>query len=156
MRIARSRVLIFGAGGAARAAAFALARAGATVSICARRERAAKQLARATGGEVLPRRVLRRRSFDAIVNATPIGMAPKEGLSPLSASELQCRLVMDVIYHPERTKLLSLAAQKGIATVSGIDMFLAQGFAQWELWTGTRAPKAPMRRAVLSARRWRS
>lgn len=156
LRIKGSRVLIFGAGGSARAAAFALARAGAQVFICARRESAAKQLARAVGGEVIPRRALPTESFDAILNATPVGMHPHEGISPLSARELQCRIVMDLIYSPERTKLLEIAAQKGIATVSGVNMFLAQGFAQWEIWTGKRAPEAAMRRAVLSALRWRS
>jgi len=156
LRIEGSRVLIFGAGGSGHAAAFALARAGAQVYICARRENAAKELARAVGGEVIPRRALRTESFDAILNATPVGMHPHEGISPLSARELQCRIVMDLIYRPERTKLLEIAAQKGIATVSGVNMFLAQGFAQWEIWTGKRAPEAAMRRAVLSALRWRS
>lgn len=155
MRIRGSRVLIFGAGGSARAAAFALARAGATVGICARRENAAKELARAVGGEAVPRRALRSEFFDAILNATPVGMHPHEGISPLSARELQCRIVMDLIYRPETTKLLRIAAQKGIATVPGVDMFLAQGFAQWEIWTGKRAPEPAMRRAVLSALRWR-
>jgi 3-dehydroquinate dehydratase/shikimate dehydrogenase len=156
MRIADSRVLILGAGGSARAAAFALARAGAQVSICARRENAAKELARAVGGAAVPRRALRTQSFDAILNATPIGMHPHEGISPLSVHELQCGIVMDLIYRPETTKLLESAAQKGIATVSGVNMFLAQGFAQWEIWTGKRAPEAAMRRAVLAALRWRS
>jgi 3-dehydroquinate dehydratase/shikimate dehydrogenase len=156
LQIQGSRVLIFGAGGSARAAAFALARAGAQVCICARRESAAKELARAVGGEAVPRRVLRMQSFDAILNATPVGMHPHDGISPLSARELQCRIVMDLIYRPERTKLLEIAAQKEIATVSGVNMFLAQGFAQWEIWTGKRAPEAAMRRAVLSALRWRT
>lgn len=156
LHIQGSRVLILGAGGSARAAAFALARAGARVSISARRESAAKELARAVGGEALPRRALRTESFDAILNATPVGMHPHQGISPLSARELQCRIVMDLIYRPERTRLLEIAAQKGIATVSGVNMFLAQGFAQWEIWTGKRAPEAVMRRAVLSALRWRS
>src|SRR5216110_441605 len=156
LRLPGSRALIFGAGGSARAAAFALARAGATVCICARRENASKELARAVGGEVIPRRALRTEPFDAILNATPIGMHPHEAISPLSAGELQCRIVVDLIYRPERTKLLEIAARKGIATVSGVNMFLAQGFAQWEIWTGKRAPEAAMRRAVLSALRWRS
>lgn len=156
MRIQDSRVLIFGAGGAARGAAFALARAGAIVSICARRENAAKQLARAVGGEAVPRGALGRQSFDAILNATPVGMHPHEGISPLSVHELQCRIVMDLVYRPERTKLLEIAAHKGIAAVSGVNMFLTQGFAQWEIWTGKRAPEAAMRRAVLAALRWRS
>ncbi len=151
--IANSRVLIFGAGGSARAAAVALAHAGAAVAICARRERAAQELARAVHGEVVPRRALRQERFDAILNATPVGMHPRGGVSPLAPRELHCRVVMDLIYRPRRTQLLKLAGQKGIATVSGVEMFLAQGAAQWEIWTGQRAPETAMRRAVLAALR---
>ncbi len=151
MKLRQSRVLIFGAGGSARAAAFALARAGASVAICARREVAARQLARACGGEALPRNALRTEKFDAILNATPIGMYPHPGVSPLTAAELHCRVVMDLIYRPQRTALLKLAAQKRIATISGLDMFVAQGVAQWEMWTRKTAPVAKMRAAVLAA-----
>jgi 3-dehydroquinate dehydratase/shikimate dehydrogenase len=150
IRLPGSRVVIFGAGGSARAAAFALARSGAQVLICARRQAAAKKLARAVGGEVLPRHALRSEKFEAIVNSTPVGMYPHARVSPLSASELRCRLVMDLIYRPMKTQLLELASRKGIAAVSGVDMFLAQGFAQWEIWTGTRPPHDSMRKAVLS------
>jgi 3-dehydroquinate dehydratase/shikimate dehydrogenase len=153
LRIAGSRVLIFGAGGSARAAAVALAQAGAFVTICARRERAAKGLARAVRGEVIPRRALRSECFDAILNTTPVGMYPQDPVSPLAPGELNCSIVMDLIYRPMATQLLKLARQKGIATVSGVEMFLAQGVAQWEIWTGERAPEAPMRRAVLAALR---
>ena len=153
LRIKGSRVLIFGSGGAARAAAFALARAGASVAICARREKGAKELARAFGGEVVPRAALRTEFFDAILNATPVGMHPHDGVSPLAPSELHCRLVMDLITRPERTQLLKIAARKGIATVAGVEMLLAQGYAQWELWTGKNAPEAAIRRAVLAALR---
>ena len=55
---------------------------------------------------------------------------------------------MDLIYRPLRTQLLKTAAAKGIRVISGVEMFLAQGFAQWELWMGKAAPKAGMRRAV--------
>jgi 3-dehydroquinate dehydratase/shikimate dehydrogenase len=151
--LAKSRVLVFGAGGSARAAAFALARAGASVAVCARREGIARKLARAIGGEVVPRRALRTESFDAVLNTTPVGMYPHAEISPLSPCELHCRIVMDLIYRPERTELLKLAASKGIATVSGVEMFLAQGIAQWELWIRQRAPAGVMRRAVLAALR---
>jgi 3-dehydroquinate dehydratase/shikimate dehydrogenase len=153
LSIKGSRVLIFGAGGSARAAAFALARAGAIVGICARREKAARELARAVGGEVVPRRALRTEFFDAILNATPVGMHPHDGISPLASNELRCHTVMDLIYRPQGTHLLKLAAQKGIATVSGVEMFLAQGIAQWEIWMEKRAPEPAMRRAVLGALR---
>ena len=105
------------------------------------------------GGEVVPRRALRTLSFDAVLNATPVGMYPHDEISPLSLRELHCRIVMDLIYRPERTRLLKLAASKDITTVSGVEMFLAQGIAQWEMWIGRRAPEGVMRRAVLSALR---
>jgi 3-dehydroquinate dehydratase / shikimate dehydrogenase len=151
MPLRGSRVLIVGAGGAARAVAFALAQAGASVCVCARRYNRAKSLARAVGGEALPRAGLRREFFDAIVNATPVGMHPRTGPSPLEARELNCRLVFDTIYRPRITRLLRLAAGRGIETVSGVEMFVAQGTAQWEIWTGERAPVAAMRRAVIHA-----
>jgi 3-dehydroquinate dehydratase/shikimate dehydrogenase len=153
LRLAKSRVLVLGAGGSARAAVFALTRAGAAVGVCARRNTAARELARAAGAEVVPHRALKTEHFDAILNATPVGMHPDNGVSPLEPSELHCRIVMDLIYRPERTQLLKLAAQKRITTVSGVEMFLAQGITQWELWMKRRAPEKAMRRAVLSALR---
>ena len=153
MKLRGSRVVIFGAGGAARAAAFAVSKAGGLVFICARRPAAARALARAVGGEILPRAELRRETFDAILNATPIGMHPHAGVSPLARVELNCSLVMDLIYRPLNTKLLRTASQSGIRTVSGAEMFLAQGIAQWELWMGRPAPEAAMRAAVLKALR---
>jgi 3-dehydroquinate dehydratase/shikimate dehydrogenase len=148
-----SRILIFGAGGVARAAAFALAKAGALVAICARRDKIARELAKAIGGEVVPRRALKSETFDAILNATPIGMHPHDRISPLSPRELNCRVVMDLINRPRMTQLLKLAARKGLATISGVEMFIPQGVAQWELWTGQRAPESAMRKAVLQALR---
>jgi 3-dehydroquinate dehydratase/shikimate dehydrogenase len=151
MKLRGSRVLIFGAGGAARAAVFAMARSGAAVAVCARREGPGKKLAHAVDGEFLPQKALRTEKFDAIINTTPVGMHPHTGVSPLSARELNCRVVMDLINRPMRTELMRIAAKKGIATVPGIEMFVPQGVAQWELWTGERAPEAAMRRAVLAA-----
>jgi 3-dehydroquinate dehydratase / shikimate dehydrogenase len=156
MRLAGSRVLLFGAGGAARAAAFALAQAGSVVCLCARRPERARALARAVGGQMVARADLVHEFFDAIVNCTPVGMhspGGRAGLggSPLKSAELNCRIVMDMVYRPLETELLRLARRKGIETISGVEMFLAQGFAQYEIWTGERAPESPMSRAVVSA-----
>jgi shikimate 5-dehydrogenase len=60
---------------------------------------------------------------------------------------------MDLINRPQRTQLLKIAARKGIATVPGVEMLIAQGIAQWEIWTEKCAPEASMRRAVLAALR---
>ena len=146
-----SRVLIFGAGGSARAVAFALARAGAVVCVCARRAGQARELARSAGGQSVARARLRGEFFDAIVNTTPVGMFPHADESPLEARELNCRLLFDLIYRPRVTKLMQLAARRGIETVSGLEMFIAQGIAQFEIWLGERAPAEAMRRAVLRA-----
>ncbi len=149
MQLAGSRILLFGAGGAARAAAFALAQAGAIVCLSARRPERARALARAVGAQVVARADLRGEFFDAIVNCTPVGMHPRGG-SPLESAELNCRLVMDMVYRPRTTELLQRARHRGIETVSGVEMFLAQGFAQYEIWTGERAPETAIRRAVLA------
>jgi 3-dehydroquinate dehydratase/shikimate dehydrogenase len=149
MQLAGSRVLLVGAGGAARAAAFALAQAGAIVCLSARRPERARALARAVGAQVVARTDLRREFFDAIVNCTPVGMHPRGG-SPFASAELNCRLVMDMVYRPRTTELLRIARRRGIETVSGVEMFLAQGFAQYEIWTGERAPEAAVRREVVA------
>jgi 3-dehydroquinate dehydratase / shikimate dehydrogenase len=146
-----SRVLILGAGGSARAVAFALAQAGTAVCVCARRPKQAAALARSVGGQAVRRTRLRTEFFDAIVNTTPVGMYPHVTESPLEARELNCHLLFDLIYRPRVTKLMQLAADRRIEIVSGLDMFIAQGTAQWEIWMGERAPIAPMRRAVVRA-----
>jgi 3-dehydroquinate dehydratase / shikimate dehydrogenase len=148
--LAGSRVLLVGAGGSARAAAFALAASGASVLVWARRPAKARELARAVDGEAIERAALRAEKFDAIVNCTPVGMHPGGG-SPLKAKELNARVVMDLIYRPRKTELLKMAERRGSAVISGVEMFLAQGAAQWEIWTGRRAPTQVMRRAVVSA-----
>ncbi len=151
MELRGSRVLIVGAGGAARSAAFALAEANASIFICARRIKRSLQIAKAVDGAVIDWGELRRTSFDAIVNATPIGMEPFVQDSPLEARDLNCRIVFDMIYRPRETRLLQLARKRGIETVPGIEMLIAQGIAQWEIWTGQRAPASVMRRAALRA-----
>jgi 3-dehydroquinate dehydratase/shikimate dehydrogenase len=150
LRLRDSRVLIFGAGGSARAAAFALVDAGAEVLICARRESAAREMATTCGAQAIAQKHLAAACFEAIVNTTPVGMYPHADSSPLLPRELNCGILIDLIYRPLRTKLLRTAAEKGIRTVSGVEMLLAQGFAQWELWTGKPAPEAVMRRAVMT------
>jgi shikimate 5-dehydrogenase len=71
--------------------------------------------------------------------------------SPLEGRELNCKLLFDTIYRPRRTKLMQLAELRGIETVSGLGMFVAQGAAQWEMWTQKRAPVEAMRHAVILA-----
>jgi 3-dehydroquinate dehydratase/shikimate dehydrogenase len=151
LKLEGARVLVYGAGGAARSVGFAAARAGAALFFCARRYEAARSAARAFGAEAVERKNLREMEFDAVVNATPIGMMPRSEASPLEAAELRCGLVFDLVYRPLRTRLLRLAERRGIQTLSGVEMFVAQGAAQWELWTGEKAPVAAMRAEVNAA-----
>jgi 3-dehydroquinate dehydratase/shikimate dehydrogenase len=149
IRLEGAQVLLVGAGGAARAVAFALGTAGAYVCVTARRPASARRLARAVGGEAVSRVALRGRRFDAIVNCTPVGQAPQTGASPLRAEELNCRVLFDLVYNPLQTKLLRLGRRRGLTTVPGWQMLVEQGAAQFEIWTGLRAPLEVMQRAVL-------
>jgi 3-dehydroquinate dehydratase/shikimate dehydrogenase len=150
IRLHASRVLLVGAGGAARAVAFALATAGALVCVTARRPAAGRALARVVSGEAVPRPALRRHRFDAIVNCTPVGQSPQAEESPLTAEELNARVVVDLVYNPRETRLLRLARRRGCRVVPGFEMLVEQGAAQYEVWTGLRAPLAVMRRTVLA------
>jgi 3-dehydroquinate dehydratase/shikimate dehydrogenase len=148
MAIEGSRVLVVGAGGAARAAAFALADRGADVTVAARNHAKAAALAEAAGVSATPWEGLEAQSFDALVQATPVGMHPDvEG--NLFPGRVPADLVFDMVYNPLETALLRQAKQQGKQTIQGLEMFLRQAMAQFELWTGAKAPKTTMRDAVL-------
>src|SRR5262249_54425649 len=95
------------------------------------------------------RRHIASARFELIVNSTPVGMHPNDGVSPLTAKELNTQFMMDLIYRPMQTQLLRIATKKRIGVISGVEMFLAQGFAQWELFMGQRGREGAMRGAVL-------
>lgn len=151
MDLVENHVLIVGAGGAARAVAFALAWAGSRVFIAARRPAQAEALARAVDGTAIALESVHRLDFDAIVNATPVGMEPDAARSPLGASQLRARVVFDMVYRPRETRLLRLARARGLKVIPGWQMLLEQGAAQFEIWTGLRAPLRVMRQALLRA-----
>jgi 3-dehydroquinate dehydratase / shikimate dehydrogenase len=148
LRLDGSRVLILGGGGAARAAAFALRGEGAVVYIAARREIAARKLARAVSAQVVPWDSADGLDVDTVINATPIGMAPNvEGL-PVDLARLRTRVVFDMVYYPLETRFLAEARGRGLTTISGLEMLVAQGARQFEIWTGQSAPRALMEQAV--------
>ncbi len=87
---------------------------------------------------------------DIIVNCTPIGMFPKPDEIPISPEFLSSsHLVFDTVYNPLETRLLKEGRSRGCKTVSGLEMFLFQGAAQFEIWTGQNAPLNLMRRKAL-------
>jgi 3-dehydroquinate dehydratase/shikimate dehydrogenase len=151
LRLAGSRVLILGAGGAARAAAYAVRAEGAEVVIAARRETAARTLARGLAAQVVPWDSPESLEVDAVVNATPVGMHPQADSAPIDLSRLRVRVVFDMVYYPQGTRLLNDARRRGLTTISGLEMLVAQGARQFEFWTGLAAPRALMEQAVRQA-----
>ena len=158
------RVLVLGAGGAARAAAFVLADAGvASLPIANRTLVRAESLAREIASAVLEVQALPMEELalapaceyvDLIVNTTSMGMrhGPAEGETPLRAGLIRPRsLVYDLVYNPPETPLLAEANAAGAKTLGGLPMLVYQGAAAFELWTGVPAPVDVMFNAARKA-----
>ena len=157
-------VVIVGSGGAARAIAFALAAEAEVrrlhllgIEVDERRN-LATDLRDKTGVSVeeedLDEGCLENVLPEArvLIHCTPVGMAPKIGRSCIPPKFLHRELiVMDVVYNPRETRLLTEARTAGCRTISGLEMFLYQAVAQFERWTGRSAPIQVMR-AVLESR----
>lgn len=159
----KGRALFIGAGGAARAVAWALATNGIShLDFLDRDEARAREMAerlinRSYSAASHP---MSRQSFadlsrqaDFIINATPVGMFPGVNAAPVDNLDgvLEHCVICDLIYHPIRTLLLKMGEQKGLRTVSGVSMFVHQGALTLELWTGRKPPLDYMREVVLDA-----
>ena len=153
--------VVLGAGGSARAAAYALAQAGCRVTV------ANRNLARGVALATLLAAQLRRELetiplADAValqsrleraavlVNTTPVGMEPHEGESPLPEGvALPPQVaVLDLVYAPRQTVLLRQAAAAGCRTIEGLRVLIHQGALSFEMWTGREAPVEVMAEAV--------
>ena len=141
-----ARCVVLGAGGAARAAAWALSREGACVEVSSRRADRAEALATALNVSAAPWPPA--PDWDLLVNATPVGTWPASDVSPLSRSSVRGRVVYDLVYHPRETTLLAWARQAGAAVISGLDMLVTQAARQFEHWTRRPAPVSAMQRAA--------
>jgi shikimate dehydrogenase len=157
-------VVMLGSGGAARAIAFALgAETGIerlTILGIDSQERAAlaRELQSKTGmmvqASLLDEGALRKMLPDThvLIHCTPMGMSPKVNETAVPAALLHAGLtVMDIVYNPRDTQLLKDAKARGCRTIPGLEMFLYQAAAQFELWTNQAAP-AEVMRAVLESR----
>lgn len=149
-----ARVVILGAGGAARAAVFALAEAGAaSITIWNRTASRAEALA-GDAQKFFPRvafAVNAARAFaDAtlIVNATSVGMSPRGDASPMPTPFPRGAVAFDMVYRPPQTKFLRDAERDGARALGGIGMLVHQGALALELWAGQRAPVETMRETV--------
>jgi shikimate dehydrogenase len=148
--VAGARVLLLGAGGAARAIAFGLRKSGARVTVANRDAAKAARLASESGATPADWNARERAAdFDVIVNATTLGQADADPSSPLPEAALRPgQVVMDIVYKPTRTRLLDMARAVGATAVHGGQMLLHQACAQFELYTERPAPLEAMRAAL--------
>ena len=157
----RGRVVVLGAGGAARSVVYRLARDGATVHIANRTRERARRLAEEMRNH-LPDSEIVDAALDhslaqelelagLVVNTTSAGMHPnQEEIPPIPLEALhKDQIVYDLIYRPLETKLLAAARKRGAQTINGVDMLVHQGAAALKIWTGADPPVDIMKQAVL-------
>lgn len=162
--VAGRNVALLGAGGAARALAFILAENGAHLVIFNRTLNTARECA-ANIQEVFHQEAAALELNEAnlkatlgqvniIVNTTSVGMTPDVNGTPVDASLLRPGMVVvDIVYNPLKTRLLTEAERAGATIVDGLDMFVWQGALALEIWTGQKAPAHIMRQRVIQALR---
>jgi 3-dehydroquinate dehydratase/shikimate dehydrogenase len=156
LQLKGSKILVLGAGGAARAAVFGLKDKGAEVFIMNRSPEAGQKLARQAKAKTFKREQLAKTNFDVIINATPAGMHGVKPQSILEPKEINARLVFDLVYNPIDTPFIRMAREKSIPVITGVEMFVHQGARQFEIWTGKPAPEEEMLRVVVHALRQRA
>ena len=146
-----ARCAVIGAGGAARAALWALRKEGAHVVLFARNPDKAKPVAEAFGGEYQPLGNGSFHEFDMVINATPLGTQGElEHHTPATAEQLRgVRLAYDLVYNPTVTRFLHEARAADCEMLGGIAMLVAQAIEQFKLWTGKEPDGEVMRAAAL-------
>jgi shikimate dehydrogenase len=161
VNLEEKKMLILGAGGAAKAIAFQAAQETDELVVLNRTEEKAKQLANLLNktfgtkvkGNTLSPEVLKGEleTTDILVNATSVGMSPNVEDSPVPADLLHSGLcVIDIVYNPLETKLMKDAKTVGTKVISGLEMLLYQGAVAFEIWTNCPAPVEVMKEAALS------
>ena len=148
LRLKGARIAVLGAGGAARAAVFGLVDQGADVFVINRTHENAVALAKQAKAKVLRQEQLAKHEFDVLINSTPCGMTGSGWAMPIGEDDLNAGIIFDMVYNPLETPLLKLARSRGLATISGLEMFVQQGARQFEIWTGKTPPEAVMARVV--------
>ncbi len=162
-RIRKAPVIILGAGGGARAAAYSVSNyfSPASVKIYNRTAARAEKLTgefRNLFHHVVYDNISDERRLRAVIaestlviNTTPAGMTPNTDALPIPAGIrfLNHQIIFDIIYTPIETALLRRANEDGAATVNGVEMFVHQGAKAFELWTGMKFPIDAARRTVV-------
>ncbi|MEA2032791.1 MAG: shikimate dehydrogenase, partial [Euryarchaeota archaeon] len=151
------KVLILGAGGAAKAISFYLNTEGARVTIANRTKERAAQLAsnlRNANSIGLDAELKEHvKDSDILINATSVGMHPHEDATLVNADMMHPDLVVfDIVYNPMDTKLLREAKRAGVKKiVDGVKMLVYQGAASFKIWTKEEPPVEVMEKAVRAA-----
>jgi shikimate dehydrogenase len=138
-----STALVLGAGGAGRAAAWALARDGVEVTVWNRTPARATELAADLGVNASER----PGSAELLVNATSVGLGPADSLDGLPL--VDAKVVVDLVYGAAQTPFARWADERGARVVDGVEVLVRQGALSLQLWTGEDAPVDSMRRAVV-------
>ena len=161
INLSDKKVLLLGAGGAAKAIAFSFAQEAGSICILNRAPEKAAVLADALncvfgtkvmGGALSSSAVQDNvQDADILVNATSVGMHPHVDQSLVAPQWLKSDLaVMDIVYNPVETKLAKDAKAAGAKVISGVEMLIYQGAASFKIWTGKSAPIEVMRKAALT------
>jgi shikimate dehydrogenase len=137
--------LVLGAGGAARAAAWALREAGSEVSVWNRTPARARELASDLGVSAAERPA----AAELLVNATSVGLRPDDTLEGLPL--VDAGVVADLVYGDMPTPLALWAEERGARLVDGLEVLVRQGARSLRVWTGREAPVDAMRQAVVQA-----
>jgi len=146
-----ARALVLGAGGAARAAVWALVGEGARVEAWNRTASRAEELCSQLGGRVVA--TVAQPEYDLIVNTSAAGLRGEDPFAelPLAADGFAAgQTVVDMVYGSEPSALLAAAAAAGAATVDGIEILVRQGALSLEIWTGREPDLDVMRAAAYS------
>lgn len=144
MNLRGKRVVLLGAGGAARAIGFGLKGRDCLLVVVNRSKKRGEALSKKLGCDYLPISSLIRMKAgeleaDVVINATSLGMYPRDRETPIPKKLLkEGMMVMDIVYEPLQTKLLREAKEKGCLTINGLEMLVRQGVAQFMIWTGRR------------------
>ncbi|OIN95476.1 MAG: shikimate dehydrogenase [Deltaproteobacteria bacterium CG1_02_45_11] len=143
-------VVMIGAGGAARAIGSGIVSEGGKLTILNILEDEGELLAKDLEVNYYPLSYFNKVDCQILINATPVGMTPNTEDMPVNRQSLkEGMVVMDIVYNPLKTRLLKEAENIGCVTIDGVAMFVYQGAAQFEMWTGQKAPVDLMRQVVL-------
>lgn len=136
------KVVVLGAGGAARAAVYGLAKAGAYIVVVNRTPERAREMIDSLGVEAIAEGIAAVSDAELIVNCTSAGLAPKVDESPLP-DDLALRpdvVAYDMIYRPAQTRFMRQVEAAGGRAIGGLGMLVRQGAAAFKLWTGVEPP----------------